>query len=97
MISRDGCFKGANTDKSPHLPPRIPASEAADNSSVSATLMEDFLRWSTAAGMEFERKQLHLAQATAHTPDGKVAADNNEQMKGWLLEKGRSHLDTQCF
>lgn len=42
VISRGGSFKGANTDKSPLLPPRIPASEAADNSSVSAVLTEDF-------------------------------------------------------
>lgn len=47
--------------------------------------------------MEFEGKQLHPAQATAHTPDGKTLLADSEQMKGWLLEKGRAHLDTQGF
>jgi len=47
-IRGEDCFKGANAGKSPHLPPQSPAAEAANNSSVGATCMEDFVMWSSA-------------------------------------------------
>lgn len=39
--------------------------------------------------MEFERKQLHLAQATAHTPDGKLLQTTmNKRKDGCWKRKG---------